>query len=169
MLLFYIIILSVEARGGRGGGRGGRDGGWLWGRRSWFSSGRSGGSRSSSSSTPSTKVKVVSSWSPPKTKSFTDLKPIIERVSKTRTQTRYGTEFKEKTTKLMTKRIANKKKLFGLGVGAAFIGGAGFGFGSGLASYSIYHRYHYLQGILQAKGYNEEYWDEDYYSKYYEK
>ena len=160
MLLIFIIFLSVESRG-----RGGRGGGWGWGRGggSWFSSGRSRGSRSTSSSTRS------SSWSPPKTKSFTALKPIIKRVGTSRSETKYGTKFTEETKKLMTKRIANKKKLFGLGVGAAFIGGAGFGFGAGLASYSIYHRYHYLQMLLRAGGYGDDSWDEDYYSKYYEK
>ena len=92
----------------------------------------------------------------------------MTRVSASRSQTKYGTEFKEETKRVMTKRIANKKKLFGLGVGAAFIGGAGFGFGSGLASYSIYHRYHHLKRSLHAKGYDES-WDDDYYSSYYEK
>ena len=66
----------------------------------------------------------------------------------------------------MTKRIP--RKLFGLGVGAAFIGGAGFGFGAGLASYSIYHRYHQLRWMLHHNGYEVE-WDTDYYNEYYEK
>jgi len=60
------------------------------------------------------------------------------------------------------------RKLFGLGVGAAFIGGAGFGFGAGLASYSIYHRYHHFRRMVHDNGYDDD-WDEDYYSSYYEK
>ena len=91
-------------------------------------------------------------------------------MSTTRSKTKYGTEFGEDTKKVMTRRIKNKKKLFGLGVGAAFIGGAGFGFGSGLAAYSIYHRYHYLKMLLHNRGFDDgESWEEGYYSKYYEK
>jgi len=65
----------------------------------------------------------------------------------------------------MKKRMS--KKLFGLGIGAAFIGGAGFGFGAGLASYSIYHRYQHFRNLMHMKGYLEE-WDTDYYRDYYE-
>ena len=64
----------------------------------------------------------------------------------------------------MTNRIP--RKLFGLGVGASFIGGAGFGFGAGLTSYSVYHRYHHFRRMLHDNGYIDD-WDEDYYSSYY--
>merc|ERR1711936_67145 len=67
---------------------------------------------------------------------------------------------------MMTKRMS--KKLFGMGVGAAFIGGAGFGFGAGLASYSIYHRYHHYRQMLHNNGHLDD-WDENYYSSNYEK
>jgi len=60
------------------------------------------------------------------------------------------------------------KKLFGLGVtGAAFLGGAGFGFGVGLLSYSILHRYFFIRNALFEKGLRTEDWDEDYYKQFY--
>ena len=68
--------------------------------------------------------------------------------------------------KYFSKKIPSK--LFGIGVGPAFIGGAGFSFGAGLVSYSIYHRYQYLQQLLHANGYLDK-WDEAYYSVIYEK
>lgn len=90
----------------------------------------------------------------------------MTRIRSSSTETSYGTVFKEETKRLMTRRI--KRKLFGLGVGAAFIGGAGFGFGAGLTSYSIYHRYHHFRRMVHDNGYADD-WDEDYYSTYYEK
>ena len=80
-------------------------------------------------------------------------------------ETKYGTKFSQETKQIMKKRMS--KKLFGLGIGAAFIGGAGFGFGAGLASYSIYHRYQHFRNLMHMKGYLEE-WDTDYYRDYYE-
>ena len=65
----------------------------------------------------------------------------------------------------MAKRMS--RKLFGIGVGAAFIGGAGFGFGAGLTTYSIYHRYHHMRSMLNKNGYDVQ-WDSDYYKQYYE-
>ena len=89
----------------------------------------------------------------------------MTRIRLSNEETSYGTVFKSETQRLMTNKIS--KKLFGLGVGVAFIGGAGFGFGAGLASYSIYHRYHYFRSMLHDNGYITD-WDEDYYSSYYE-
>jgi len=89
----------------------------------------------------------------------------MTRIRLSNEETSYGTVFKSETQRLMTNKIP--KKLFGLGVGVAFIGGAGFGFGAGLASYSIYHRYHYFRSMLHDNGYITD-WDEDYYSSYYE-
>ena len=57
---------------------------------------------------------------------------------------------------------------FGKGVtGAAFLGGAGFGFGVGLLSYSILHRYFFIRNALFEKGLRTEDWDEDYYMQFY--
>jgi len=90
----------------------------------------------------------------------------MTRIRSSSADTSYGTVFKEETKRLMTRRL--KRKLFGLGVGVAFIGGAGFGFGAGLTSYSIYHRYHHFRRMVHENGYEDD-WDEDYYSTYYEK
>ena len=81
-------------------------------------------------------------------------------------ETGFATSFNEETKEFMTKQIP--KKLFGLGVGSAFIGAAEFGFGAGLASYSIYHRYTFFRKLMYDKGYDVD-WDDDYYSSYYEK
>ena len=64
-----------------------------------------------------------------------------------------------------------QKKLFGIGViGPAFLGGAGFGFGAGLLSYSIYHRYHYMRSIMYERMWiAEEDWDSVYYDHFYQK
>ena len=90
----------------------------------------------------------------------------MTRIRDSYEETNYGTVFKSETQRLMTNRIS--KKLFGLGVGVAFIGGAGYGFGAGLVSYSIYHRYHHFRKMLHMNGYIDD-WDDDYYNSYYEK
>eukprot|EP00092_Neocalanus_flemingeri_P065792 GFUD01080070.1.p1 GENE.GFUD01080070.1~~GFUD01080070.1.p1 ORF type:complete len:626 (+),score=105.07 GFUD01080070.1:130-1878(+) len=60
------------------------------------------------------------------------------------------------------------EKLLGLGVGAGFIGGAGYGYAASLVTYSIFHRYLYLQKMLHNNGYNSS-WDEQYHTNYYDK
>ena len=40
----------------------------------------------------------------------------------------------------MSLRKGYSKKQLGIGASAGFIGGAAYGYGSGLASYSVYHR-----------------------------
>ena len=69
----------------------------------------------------------------------------------------------------MKKRLG--KKLLGIGVpGFAFLGGAGFGFGVGLLSYSIYHRYQYIALQMVQRGFwDESKWNPEYYRTYYEK
>ena len=62
-----------------------------------------------------------------------------------------------------------QKKLFGIGVmGPAFLGGAGFGFGAGLLSYSILHRYLYMRRIMFERKWIED-WDKQYYDNFYER
>merc|ERR1711892_703775 len=147
ILLCYVIVMSVEGRGGGRGG-GGRSGGSRGGG-SFFSSSRSSSSRSSSSSSSyrssssslystSRSSSVRSSsyysssrpWYAPKTRKSKVYRPIRTRISSSSSDTSYGTVFKSETQRLMTRRIS--RKLFGLGVGVAFIGGAGFGFRAGL-------------------------------------
>ena len=90
-------------------------------------------------------------------------------ISESQISTTFGTEFSESAISTMKRRLS--KKLFGIGIeGPAFLGGAGFGYGVGLISYSIYHRYHYLRSIMFDRGFlDEEHWNEDYYSKYYKR
>ena len=68
----------------------------------------------------------------------------------------------------MTGKIPTK--VFGLGVGRSTIGGSGYGYGAGLTQYSVYHRYHRYRSHLRHRGYiDDDDWDEDYYTTYYEK
>lgn len=66
----------------------------------------------------------------------------------------------------MDKRLA--KKMFGIGVGPAFIGGAGFGLGAGLLTYSIYHRYQFIRHQMFKNGFlTTDQWDQVYYNNIY--
>ena len=128
---------------------------------------RSSSRRESSTRRPSQPVKWrPTPWNPIGTKSFTALPHFIKRFRFTSSETRFGTKFNDEMKKYFSKKIPSK--LFGIGVGPAFIGGAGFSFGAGLVSYSIYHRYQYLRELLHANGYLDK-WDEAYYSVIYEK
>ena len=68
---------------------------------------------------------------------------------------------------MMKQRIS--KKLFGLGVGPAFLVGAGFGYGAGILSYSILHRYFYVKNLMYQEKFQNENWDPQYYEEYYSK
>ena len=67
----------------------------------------------------------------------------------------------------MKQRIS--KKLFGLGVGPAFLGGAGFGFGAGILSYSILHRYFYVKNLMYEENIDSEDWDPKFYKNFYKR
>ena len=56
---------------------------------------------------------------------------------------------------MMRQRIP--KKLFGLGVGPAFLGGAGFG--AGILSYSILHRYFFVKNLMYKDNRQLDNWD----------
>jgi len=64
------------------------------------------------------------------------------------------------------------KKQLGIGATAGFIGGSGYGYGSNLASYSVYHRYqrfrwyryHHFHHHHSYHTYDDE---DDYYNNYY--
>ena len=90
-------------------------------------------------------------------------------IFKTQIDSGFGTGFTDQAKKIMRGRL--QKKLFGIGVkGPAFLGGAGFGFGAGLLSYSIFHRYFYMRRIMyERKWIAEEDWDKQYYDIFYEK
>jgi len=61
-----------------------------------------------------------------------------------------------------------EKKLFGLGVsGAAFLGGAGFGYSAGLLSYSILHRYFFIRNAMFEKGLRTDGWKVVNYKDFY--
>ena len=88
-------------------------------------------------------------------------------IFKTQTDTGFGTGFTDEARKAMKGRL--QKKLFGIGVmGPAFLGGAGFGFGAGLLSYSILHRYFYMRRIMFERKWIEN-WDKQYYDNFYER
>ena len=81
----------------------------------------------------------------------------------------FGTSFSDEARRTMKGRL--QKKLFGIGViGPAFLGGAGFGFGAGLLSYSILHRYYFMRRIMyERKWIAEEDWESQYYDNFYVK
>ena len=58
--------------------------------------------------------------------------------------------------------------MFGLGVGAGFLGGSGYGYAASLASYTIYHRYLFLMAMLHSNGYKSA-WDTNYHEQFYER
>ena len=62
----------------------------------------------------------------------------------------------------------SKDKKLGLGVGPGFVGGMGYNYAATLATYSLYHRYLWLQRALHDAGY-ESRWDEEYHHQYYER
>jgi len=176
LLLVVVLIFAVNGRGGRGGGgRSGGRGGYSWRRSSGSRS--SSYSRGYSSSSRSTSYNLArksfyadrsssTRWQAPRLGSYSALNQIISRIRFTIKKTKYGTKFSEEAKWNMKRRMS--RKLFGLGVGPAFIGGAGFGFGAGLASYSIYHRYNYFRYLMHKKGYIDD-WDSDYDKEYYDK
>ena len=63
--------------------------------------------------------------------------------------------------------IRGNKKL-GMGMVAGFVGGMGYGYPATLATYSIYHRYMWLQKTLHDGGY-ESGWDDRYHEQNYER
>ena len=90
-------------------------------------------------------------------------------IFKTQADTRFGTDFSDEAKSIMKGRL--QKKLFGIGVmGPAFLGGAGFGFGAGLLSYSIFHRYFFMRKIMyERKWISEADWDNQYYDNLYKR
>ena len=66
---------------------------------------------------------------------------VMERVQSNNRMTHFGTKFIGSLSTLDTNlRTSYNKKLLGMGAKASFIGGSGQSVGSGLATYSIYHR-----------------------------
>ena len=62
--------------------------------------------------------------------------------------------------------VGNKK--LGLGTAAGFVGGMGYSYPATLATYSIYHRYMWLQKTLHDGGYKSG-WDDRYHVQHYER
>ena len=92
----------------------------------------------------------------------------MTRVKASNVETNYATKFSSSTKSRMAGKIPTK--VFGLGVGKSTIGGSGYGYGAGLTQYSVYHRYHRYRSHLRHRGYiDDDDWDEDYYTTYYEK
>ena len=164
LFLFLSALACVDGRGGiririgsfgRSAGRSfGRSGGRsststriVRGQGGWFSS---SGGKSARSGRSYPRVYSHASYS--------RLRKDIQKESK---KTNFGTKFASQT-------VPTSKKLFGLGVGAGFIGGTGYGYGATLASYTIYHRYIFLMAMLHRNGYRSS-WDQDYHNQYYEK
>ena len=75
-----------------------------------------------------------------RTSSFSSLKPILQRVKSNKQSTWSGTKFRDASSLDTSLRKGYSKKQLGIGASAGFIGGASYGYGSGLASYSVYHR-----------------------------
>ena len=74
--------------------------------------------------------------------SFSALKPILQRAKSNRRSTWSGTKFPRHNRDELNASLKKgySKKQLGIGAGADFIGGSTYGHGSGLASYSVYHR-----------------------------
>ena len=170
ILILFLFLSAMVGVDGRGGGiririgsfgrSGGRSGGRSYsgrssssssstrGRGGWFSA----SGRQSTMSGRSSYPRVYSHAS------YSRLRKDIQKESK---KTNFGTKFS-------SQKVSVSKKLFGLGVGAGFIGGSGYGYGATLASYTVYHRYVFLMTMLHRNGYRST-WDQDYHNHYYEK
>ena len=74
--------------------------------------------------------------------SFSALKPILQRAKSNRRSTWSGTKFPQHNRDELNASLKKgySKKQLGIGASAGFIGGSTYGYGSGLASYSVYHR-----------------------------
>ena len=74
--------------------------------------------------------------------SFSALKPILQRAKSNRRSTWSGTKFPRHNREDLNASLKKgySKKQLGIGASAGFIGGSTHGYGSGLASYSVYHR-----------------------------
>ena len=125
-----------------------------------------------------------------RTSSFSSLKPILQRVKSNRQSTWSGTKFNQASSLDTSLRKGYSKKQLGIGASAGFIGGASYGYGSGLASYSVYHRQKLdsikplcpllwidLSRYQRYRWYrrnhlfygDDDYWDDDNYSTYYQR
>lgn len=74
--------------------------------------------------------------------SFSALKPILQRAKSNRRSTWSGTKFPRHNRDELNASLKKgySKKQLGIGASSGFIGGSTYGYGSGLASYSVYHR-----------------------------
>jgi len=105
--------------------------------------------------------------------SFSSLKPIVERARHNRKATKYGTTFSSPSTLDRSLKSGYSKKQLGMAAGAGFIGGSATGYGSSLASYSVYHRYQryrwYRHRYHRHHYYphDDYYDDDDYWDNYY--
>ena len=125
-----------------------------------------------------------------RTSSFSSLKPILQRVKSNKQSTWSGTKFNGASSLDTSLRKSYSKKQLGIGASAGFIGGASYGYGSGLASYSVYHRQKFYNFYLLGPSWlnnfcryqryrwyrrhhffyrDDDYWDDDHYSTYYQR
>jgi len=102
--------------------------------------------------------------------SFSSLKPILQRVKSNKRTTWSGTKFKQASDLDTSLQKGYSRKQLGIGASAGFIGGASYGYGSGMASYSVYHRYQRYRWYRRHRFYHaDDDWDDDYYSTYYQR
>lgn len=104
--------------------------------------------------------------------SFSALKPILQRAKSNRRSTWSGTKFPQHNRDELNASLKKgySKKQLGIGAGAGFIGGSTHGYGSGLASYSVYHRYQRYRWYRRRRFYYmDDDFDDDYYTTYYQR
>lgn len=101
----------------------------------------------------------------------------MDRVRSNRKTTKFGTKFSNPSTLDSQLKSRFTKKQLGIGATAGFIGGSGYGYGSNLASYSVYHRYqryrwyryHHYHHHHTYYSYDDDDYYENYYSTYYQR
>jgi len=95
----------------------------------------------------------------------------VERVRHNRKATKWGTKFSSPSTLDRSVKSGYSKKQLGMAAGAGFIGGSAYGYGSSLASYSVYHRYQRYRWYRHHHHYHHHYHhyddDDDYWDNYY--
>ena len=170
-LVCFLLLLALVCVNGRGGGFRIRFSSRSFGRTGGRSGGARSGGRSSSSARPrgkggwfsssGTQASSRSGSSYPRVYSHKSYSQTRRDINKEREKTNFGTKFGYK-------KVPTSKKMFGLGVGAGFLGGSGYGYGASLASYTIYHRYIFLMAMLHSNGYRSR-WNTGYHTQYYER
>jgi len=104
--------------------------------------------------------------------SFSALKPILQRAKSNRRSTWSGTKFPRHNRDELNASLKKgySKKQLGIGASSGFIGGSTYGYGSGLASYSVYHRYQRYRWYRRRRfDYMDDDFDDDYYTTYYQR